>query len=366
MLKFRYIDRALKHDASPLDHFIYSNLALLSSTTGKSCLDLLPQTTISLEEIETFKYALSAEAKTKFRRSGKLGNDKDTTPASAFGRNEGSFIHKLESLRKELGLNFYWAYDDQTKVSGFLKGGEVIQERLTNEEAVVLVKKLLPRIEGIDLDNEENVLTLAGNLMHPVKHLDIITDPDIGRYFETWAIPDHAGTYESSQLVNFLIQHYFPSFQYFEKVFASAKEYTQKDFVFDIPKEGLLPASIIYFTLLRQLVNLDKYVNNHSDNHSLTPKEAKRMKYRIVGYLFSDGFMKRALPYLESNEEYPDDIVQMEQLAASIKYDLTIVKRDKEAKEDKAERFREVLQAADAFLRAQGDNETADRLRTII
>ncbi len=352
--------------------FIIRNLPLLYSLNGETLFADPIAIDITHGDIFDFRYP---GGQTFIRRRKATSISPSTQP----NNNGVSFTELWFSLRPAKLL---------MDTEDFSRPEEIIRDRLTEEEATTFLKKLEPYVTSYVKSSDEThdekeinwiIGSKLGQFLHPIKHVNLINDPELGKYLEDVVIPEHGESFEKDYLANFIRQQSFPSTKYFEKIFAS-KEYATENFRFTIPEDpvwknsgGELPASAVYFTLLRQLPVLEK----HADTLGLSPQEARLMKDRLTSYLFSQPFMKHVIPYFEVDEEYVDDLyrVGVSQLdrikqdneeyirRSNFVRDLSIERTGDEARADKAKRFGEVIQAADRFLRETGDTPRAEELR---
>lgn len=366
-----YLDAALKDPSiSSVDAFVLNNFSLLHSITGEKIFTPSKETLIHTRELDSFRYpAMGGRGKRRFVRN----------PGSAIrpvGEEEqpNETVDTTSGLEQSIPFAQYGLSNKGIdKFSFFPSPQSRIKESLIDDEVATLIKRILPHLENTHVDDEETGFFLGRNLLHGVKHLNIVTDPEIGKYFEAWEIVDirndNFANMFQEKVVNAVMQFYFPSAAYFEKVFAQNNSYTQEGYQFKT-QQGKLPGEVLYFTLLRQLVHLDKFVGKAD----LSAKEAERMKERIVGYLFSDPFMQRVRNYLRTDIAYPDDLLSMGiegmnmvgdnnyRPRFDIEFDLKVQQRGEPARVKKRERFGEVVRAADKFLREKGDAGKADEL----
>lgn len=318
---------------------------------------------ISVDEINTLGREFSGLGGKRFVRSR---GGEHTIDANHEKSTTKTFSEKLNDAVKE--NNIRWSgfrYDIST-------AREILQTKITDDEMVLLLKTLMPRLQHEGFGDEEVWTTL--NFLHPTKHMAIVLDPEVGRYFRgDWSLINQRGDKGYREFLDSSIyQHYFPPIEFWEKEFEERPEDTRADRVFKIGKDNFLekdpggdvPAHVFYFTILRQLVRLDEYIDPRirTAHHIPNNRELNRMKERLIGYLFSDPFMQHALPYLGTETEFPDDIIEMD-IGSELCHVTVPIRSGEEAKEDKRKRFGEVLQAADAFLRTNGDSSAAERLK---
>lgn len=354
-------------DLSDQNKYVLKNLSLLYSTTGEKIFNPTGETIISIGELLNFKYpAIRGVKVIKFQRTGR----ESTTPSGEISLGFEQSIRSLAQVH-----NIVVDANLRGKFLDFSPAREIIKYNLTDDEVTLLMKRFLSHLKEAPERLDEDYNMQRDSILDPVKHLNIVTDPEIGKYFEDFAIPEDsplgAAAYSDVFMGMSIQRLYAPQIEYFEKVFSSNPHYAQEGFVFESDIFGKIPASLLYFTLLRQLVHLDKFVGKAD----LSAQESARIKGRIANYLFSDQFMQRSLPYLLSEEAYPDDLLGlgikgMDQIAAGKEYrlrddlffNMRVIAQGEEAKRDKAERFKEILEEADGFLRSKGDGEKADQL----
>ncbi len=275
------------------------------------------------------------------------GSDGDELASNPGGGDDQKFRTRLHTLE----LNYQYYYHDE---GDFIEPKKDIVRNFSMEEARDFFLKLIPEMD----ERSKFKLLSAWGIVDPTRYAELLTDPRLADDLERPLIEE--GNWGDEHLANFLVQGIYPSVEFFEEAFKRLRtEDSNSSSEFEISVKGNLdvtvPSSVFYFSILRRMVQPRK-----------SGMSTEERKNRIVEYLLNDAYMEHALPYIETDEVYGNELygdVFVEEGRISLAYQVDIEARGDEAKEIKRKRFGEVLRSAEEYLKEKGEIETIQKLK---
>ncbi|MEK7551606.1 MAG: hypothetical protein AAB532_03320 [Patescibacteria group bacterium] len=233
----------------------------------------------------------------------------------------------------------------------FTNANAEIVANFSLDEAREFLINLIPNLS----DEVKNKMLSTWGVVHSVKWADLLTDPRLADDLERAILYDHISW--ADHLEQFLAQDFLPSVEFFEEAFRRLKDEDSdpnSDFSVSVvsPQDTTIPSSLLYFSMLRRTIPSEM-------DGSATETREERME-RITSYLLSDEFMRHALPYLSTEELYPDVFVVPKRM--NLTHNATIEDTGDDAKTSKRKRLGEVIQIAIDYARKKGDDETVKKL----
>lgn len=327
------------------DQFIFNNFEILSSDDARKI--LLPQ---GLTEI----------------------TDKDLNSLS---NNERETAARFNRILKDNNIDSDYSADEYD----FKEVSKLISSKFSVEEEREFLKQLLPLFKkGSEMYKIAKSTSSLRSFINPFRHIELIFDDILGKYLEKQLIGD---TNWQNYLENYLSQGVFPSPEFFEEVFRRKPLDCDPNAIYTIhTREGdkEVPASLHYFSILRRINHVtgiesspnpkDEFTVRDEKNRDIVrdPKKIKEIKERIVGYLLSDEFMRRVLPYLNTDKVYGNEWDEdrfISSTAGYIDYGAEIEATGDKAREIKKQRFSEVLREAIIYLKGIGNQVRIQKIQ---